>query len=126
METEKKKQEMLDVELSIGKALRVGVVFATAVMALGIILLLFKNGQTGYPADYIPIKPLEILQGVFAGKPFAIMMTGLFLLIMTPVLRVIVSIYAFYVEGDKLYVYITLIVLIILVISMLIGYFTGL
>ena len=55
-------------------------------------------------------------------KPFAIIMLGLFLLILTPVLRVVVSIYAFAVERDTLYVAITTIVLIILVIAMVIGY----
>ncbi|EPD11575.1 putative membrane protein [Lacticaseibacillus paracasei subsp. paracasei Lpp48] len=49
-------------------------------------------------------------------------MTGIFLLILTPVLRVVVSIYAFAVEHDRLYVWITTIVLIILLGAMTIGY----
>ena len=49
-------------------------------------------------------------------------MFGIFLLILTPVLRVIVSIYAFAKEGDRLYVVITTIVLVILIIGMAIGY----
>ncbi len=51
------------------------------------------------------------------------MMLGIFLLILTPVLRVVVSIYAFIKENDKLYAWITTVVLVILVIAMLIGYF---
>lgn len=125
MNDEQKKKEMLDIELSIGKALRVGVVLATTVMVIGVILLLINGGATGYAANHVPIRPSEIFAGIGTLKPFAVMMLGLFLLIMTPVLRVIVSIYAFVVEHDYLYVVITTIVLVILIISMLIGYFTA-
>ena len=55
-------------------------------------------------------------------KPYAVLMLGIFLLILTPVLRVVVSIYAFAKEGDRLYVTITTIVLIILIIGTTIGY----
>lgn len=54
-------------------------------------------------------------------KPYAIMMFGLFCLILTPVLRVVVSLFTFLKEKDYLYVGITGIVLIILVISFFIG-----
>ena len=49
-------------------------------------------------------------------------MTGLFLLILTPVLRVVASIVAFAKEGDKLYVAITTLVLIILIVAMFVGH----
>lgn len=120
-----KKEEMYEIELSIGKALRVGVVLATIVMIIGLALLLINGGNTGYPTGVIPVKPMQIASGVIALKPFAIMMFGLLLLILTPVLRVIVSIYAFAVEKDYLYVWITSIVLLILVISMIIGYLSN-
>lgn len=51
----------------------------------------------------------------------AFIMLGLFCLILTPVLRVVVSIFAFAKEKDYLYVVITLIVLVILVIGMSFG-----
>ena len=50
------------------------------------------------------------------------MMLGIFLLILTPVLRVVISIYAFAKEKDHLYVWITSIVLVILIISFIIGH----
>lgn len=49
-------------------------------------------------------------------------MLGLFLLILTPVLRVVVSIYAFIKEKDRLYTWITTAVLVILIGAMIIGY----
>ncbi len=54
-------------------------------------------------------------------KPYSIMMLGIFCLILTPILRVVVSIYSFYKEHDMLYVVITSIVLIILMISFVFG-----
>lgn len=50
------------------------------------------------------------------------MMAGIFLLILTPVLRVLVSIYAFYKEKDVLYVWITTIVFIILMFGFILGH----
>ena len=49
------------------------------------------------------------------------MMLGVYCLILTPVLRVIVSIYAFYREKDRLYVTITTAVLLILIVALVIG-----
>ena len=63
-----------------------------------------------------------IFQGAMQLKPYAVLMLGIFLLILTPVLRVVVSIYAFAIRKDRLYVAITTIVLIILIIRMTIGY----
>lgn len=114
------KEEMHNVELVIGKILRIGVLLSAAVMIIGIGLMLI-TGHSGYAGDYYPTTAKAILAGVTALKPLAIMMAGIFLLILTPVLRVIVSIYSFYKERDWLYVIITTIVLVIIFISFIIG-----
>lgn len=121
------KQAKLDaeskaVELVIGKILRVGVVVAAAVILLGL-LLSFITGTTGYAAGVHPHRIMTILTGLAQLKPYAVLMFGIFLLILTPVLRVVVSIYAFAKERDHLYTAITSIVLVILVVAMIIGYF---
>lgn len=116
-----KKEEMRDVELIIGKILRIGVVVSAIVVILGVILY-FINGGTGYPDGQWPRRFGVIFQGVFQGKSYAVIMLGIFLLILTPVLRVVVSIYAFAKEHDLLYVYITSAVLVILIIAMIFGY----
>lgn len=112
-------EEMRKVELIIGKILRIGVVTSAIVILIGIALY-FLNGS-GY-ANGFPTRFGTILSGIVAGKSYAIIMLGIFLLILTPVLRVVVSIYAFYKEKDKMYVIITTIVLIILIVAMLLGY----
>ncbi|VDG17521.1 DUF1634 domain-containing protein [Lactiplantibacillus mudanjiangensis] len=120
-EKNSKAQEMHKVELIIGQILRIGVVVSAIVIALGIILMLVQ-GTGGYPNGVEPNSFQAIFAGVIALKPYAVMMLGLFLLILTPTLRVVVSIYAFAVEKDHLYVWITTVVLIILIIASIIGY----
>ncbi|APU72481.1 membrane protein [Companilactobacillus crustorum] len=120
--------ETRKVELVIGKILRVGVITSAIVILIGMALY-FMNGA-GYPTivkngqsmiDF-PKRFSDIFAGIIAGKSYAVIMLGVFLLILTPVLRVVVSIYAFYKEHDNLYVIITTIVLIILMIAMFLGY----
>ncbi|AFS00820.1 DUF1634 domain-containing protein [Lentilactobacillus buchneri] len=113
-------EEMADVQLIIGKILRLGVIISATVMIIGLVLLIVK-GNGGYPHNAFPTDFTQIWAGIAELKPYAIMMLGIFLLILTPVLRVVVSIYSFYREGDSLYVWITTIVLVILGISFVFG-----
>ncbi|MFD1441171.1 MULTISPECIES: DUF1634 domain-containing protein [Lacticaseibacillus] len=113
--------ETKDIELIIGKILRIGVIVAATVIGIGLLMFLIE-GTGGYPAGAHPSRPAAILQGVIALKPYAVLMLGLFLLILTPVLRVVVSIYAFIKEKDRLYTWITTVVLVILIGAMVIGY----
>ena len=99
-----------------------GVILAAVVLLIGLALF-FITGQSGYAADVHPHTFSSIIAGTVQLKPYAVIMTGIFLLILTPVLRVVVSIYAFAKEHDRLYANITTAVLIILVIAMVIGYY---
>lgn len=114
------KKEISNAERLIGQVMQVGVFLAAGVMLVGVLLFLI-SGQSGYSGNYHPSSFSTIFAGVIRFKPYAIIMLGLFLLILTPVLRVIVSIYAFYVAHDHLYVWITTLVLVILLIAMIIG-----
>ncbi|MCH4168489.1 MAG: DUF1634 domain-containing protein [Streptococcaceae bacterium] len=115
------KDEMLDVEKIIGQLLRIGILISVIIMILGMILL-FVTGKSGYPANSYPIGLNEIIKGCLALRPFALMMLGLFCLILTPVLRVLASILAFALEKDYLYVWITIFVLFILIVAILVGH----
>ena len=59
--------------------------------------------------------------GLLAWQPQAVITLGLLILIATPVLRVAVSVIAFWLEHDWRYVVITLIVLAILTVSFTLG-----
>jgi uncharacterized membrane protein len=107
-----------DVEKIVGKLLRFGVITASLVVLLGGILFLVQNGTQGRP-DYHIFKGEKndfitfdgIFMGLFTLKPMAIIQFGVLLLIITPIMRIVFSLFAFILEMDKLYVIITLIVL---------------
>ena len=113
----------------ISTLLVTGVLVSAAVLALGLFLLAV-TGQTGYNEALSPhlllapqgsvIFPRTIagvVQGVLSLKPFAVIELGALLLIATPVLRVAVSVLVFMYEGDRLYVAITMLVLLLLLFS---------
>lgn len=115
------KDEMAQVEIIIGKIMRIGVLIAAIVMIIGLVMF-FINGGGGYVNNAFPTTLSSVISGITHGKAYALMMGGIFLLILTPVLRVVVSIYTFIVEKDTLYTWITILVLVILIISFIIGH----
>ncbi len=123
-------------EVIISWILRVGVLASALLIALGVALL-FVTGKTGYGGSFndlaglvqynqgqhvaFPTTPGDVLVGLAQFKPYAFIALGLLVLILTPVIRVAASVVIFLLERDLAYVFITLIVLIILVVSFLLG-----
>lgn len=113
------------IELIIGILLRLGVSIAGCVVFFGAIVYLIRNGAAPLP-DYksfhgesAQLSTVEgILSGILAFRGRAIIQLGVLLLIATPVARVVFSAVAFALEKDKLYVFITLVVLVILLLSL--------
>ncbi|MGZ7443184.1 DUF1634 domain-containing protein [Paenibacillus sp. TH7-28] len=114
------KNRAIEAEIVVSKMLRIGVILAAAVIIAGLLLFLV-TGNTGYPGDTFPTSFGDIASGLVALKSAAIIQTGLLLLILTPVLRVFVSLFVFLAEKDYLFVLITAIVFVILIISFLLG-----
>jgi uncharacterized membrane protein len=109
-------------ELAISLVLRYGVILSFVVIAIGSILFL-TSGQavvrlTGTP---LPHNPIDVLTGVLQLQPKAIIDFGLFLLIATPVTRVAVAAIAFLFEADFTYALISLVVLLVLLASFVLG-----
>jgi len=101
----------------IGNVLRAGVTAAAAiVLACGAWYLAESGGRT---ADYRTFRGTPYGQHLLASwvDPLALIQLGLFLLIATPVARVILSVAAFALERDRVYVAITTLVLAILLYS---------
>ncbi len=117
-----------DMELLIGWFLRLGVVTACIVAVMGGIIYLYEHGMELVP-DYKTFKgePVSfttfsgIIKGLVSGNPANIIQMGVVLLIVTPVLRIVLSLFSFAVQKDKLYVCITLIVLFVILFSMFSG-----
>jgi uncharacterized membrane protein len=122
------RQKRMDkrLEAIIGYTLRAGVVTAAAVVLIGGILYLARN--SGASPDYRTFHPASkqtdalsgIVQNVRELNSLGIIQVGLLVLIATPIARVILSVVAFALERDLLYVAATLIVLGFLLYSLLV------
>ena len=114
------------VEITISVLLRVGVTLTAVIVILGGVLYLIHNGHDipedhifrGEPADLRQIP--GVLHDVLALEGRGVIQLGILLLILTPVARVAFSVFAFWQQGDRLYIIVTLIVLVILVHGLLI------
>ncbi|WP_152393679.1 DUF1634 domain-containing protein [Paenibacillus guangzhouensis] len=113
-------QKLISAEIVVSKVLRIGVLVSGLVILIGLILYLVA-GESGYPADTYPTTLRGIIEGAGGLKPAAVILLGLFLLILTPVLRVGITILVFVKAKDYLYVGITSLVFVILIISLLLG-----
>lgn len=117
-----------DVELIMGDLLRTGVILSSIIVFIGGIIYLINHG--GEQPDYktfhgmlLPFHSLpEIFRGILEFRGRALIQAGVLLLIATPIARVVFSIYAFAREGDRLYVFLTSLVLGIIILSMLSGF----
>lgn len=115
-----RKKDGEQAELTIAKLLSVGVLISAAFILVGLIVYL-ATGSSGYDKDLYPTNPMLIIEGLAVLKPYSIILTGIFLLILTPIFRVGLSIIIFIKEKDKLYVVITAIVFAVLIVSMVLG-----
>lgn len=112
------------VELFIGNLLRWGVIIAAAFTVVGGAIFLFLHG--GRVADYRvfhgqpdALKSVtSVVQNAFRLDPAAIIQLGLLLLIATPIARVALSLLAFFKQHDRMYIFVTAIVLGVLLYSL--------
>jgi uncharacterized membrane protein len=112
------------IESIVGNLLRSGVLLAATVVLAGGLLFLAREGYShpqfhvfrGEPQSLRTVS--GVLRGTFHGQPRAIIQLGLLLLLATPIARVAFSAFAFALQGDRLYVAITLLVLAILLSSL--------
>ena len=100
----------LDVQRFIGRTLRLGVLLAAFVVAIGAAIVLAQHGGT--PADYRTFVPgpesLRSVTGILRSAVHldarAIVQLGLLLLIATPIARVVLTLVAFLLQRDWRYV----------------------
>jgi uncharacterized membrane protein len=106
----------------ISFVLRGGVLLSAGLLIVGALLYAFSalRGTVPNPLVY-PHSLGDVFAGLAHGDPLAILALGLLTLLLTPVARVAVSIFAFARERDWLYVGITALVLLILLVSFLLG-----
>ena len=108
-------------ELIISHVLRSGVIVSAAVILLGVLWFYLQMAITGHAALGYPHTFGGIIRRLFHGEPLALVALGLLILLLTPILRVAISIVVFALERDWCYTVITVLVLIILLVSLLLG-----
>jgi uncharacterized membrane protein len=119
-------QIQMDVQLEqiLSRVLRIGVLLAALLVSLGGALYLLRYGMDtlNYSALQSEPKNLQTLSGTTREKSLlqqcSLIRVGLLLLLMTPILRVAFSAYAFAKQRDVIYLIITSTVLAILMFSL--------
>lgn len=112
------------IENIIAQLLRAGVLTAALIVIGGAIPYLGFHPWAHIDYHTFHDEPAElktvhgIVHSAFSGNTLAVMQLGLLVLIATPIARVAFSIFAFAVEGDRMYVLVTLIVLAVLLYSL--------
>ena len=112
-----------NVYAAVYHALLIGMYISTALFAIAIVRALFRP-------EFIPLGPewvrsyyhwAVLWHRLAAFDPVALMLVATAVLILTPVARVVVSIYAFAVDHDAKYVLVTGIVFFIMVLTVILG-----
>jgi uncharacterized membrane protein len=111
----------------MGRLLQIGVFAAAGVMLAGGFVFLFVTPEPlpDYKHFHSAVESFRSIPRIFAeafhGQAAALIQVGTLLMIATPVARVIFAIYAFVVERDRMYVFISCVVLALLCYGLLFG-----
>lgn len=119
-------------EIVISRLLRSGVILSLLLVVGGTAISFSRNAEYRSgdqatleeiigPSARFPHTPGAVASGVIDLRGEAIVALGLLVLMATPVLRVAVSVAAFAYQGDRVFVGITSIVLVLLVVSFALG-----
>jgi uncharacterized membrane protein len=124
MESDKRHFRDKDIEQIMGSLLRYGVLASMVVVFTGAVLYLLQHGHEapsyrqfrGEPKRLIEIK--QVWQTALQGRGRSVIQLGLFILIATPIARVVFSVIGYVLEKDYLYILITLVVLSVILYSL--------
>jgi uncharacterized membrane protein len=113
-----------EMEIEIGLMLRIGVSLSAVVVFLGGILYLIRERElpdyAHFHADHLRTIA-SVFHGVARFDAASVIQLGIFLLIATPVVRVVFCVVGFARQRDKLYVAVSGLVLTILIYSLMSG-----
>lgn len=112
-----------NVYAAVYHALLIGMYISTALFAIAIVRALLRP-------EFVPLTPewvrdhyhwSVLRHGLATFEPMSLMLVATAVLILTPVARVLVSIYAFAVDRDGKYVVVTGIVFVIMILTVFLG-----
>ena len=112
MKANKTKQNRLNNWIS--RSLKLCTAVYLSLIAIGIILI----GMTG-AKETEPVVPVDqLLQGILNLNPTSIITLGIFTLLLTPVIQVVIAAVTFSIDRDKLYLGISITLMCILILSL--------
>lgn len=116
-------------ELWISYVLRFGVLTAALILLVSVVLFVVLgppaagphslNDIIGHGGTSIAVSPRSIAHGVAAGNTTAIMQLGVLVLILTPMMRVAMTIFLFAALRDRIFTAITSIVFVVLILGLI-------
>lgn len=117
------------IEIYISYVLRIGVTVAAAIIIAGVLVFLIRGPVATEPTSYHAITGggghsvatswTDIFSGIGHGQGLAIVRLGLLVLILTPMMRVGMTVILFAAERDHAFIVLTIIVFIVLVFGFL-------
>lgn len=111
---------------TVSRILATGIYLTIFFYVAGLLLMLFKYDNFNSVHEKKIHDFFEFIQSILKLEPEPFLYAGTITLIMTPILRVFISVIFFYKNRDSKFFYITLIVSAILIISILMGIFLSL
>ena len=114
-------------EIWISYVLRIGVLVAGAIILVGVVLFVIRGPSGAEPTSLhqvltggaLTVHPGEIAHGVVSSDPIAIIQLGVLALVLTPMMRVAMTVVLFVAQREWLFVAITATVLVILVLGLI-------
>ena len=105
-----------DINIVISNIIKTGVFISSFFIITGIILSFINGAENILTTDRYTFS--EMIAGLFSLNYYSYLMFGIFLLILTPVLRILGLLYVYIMEKDSNFIRICILVLVILTISL--------
>ncbi len=102
-----------------------GMIVSSILFAIGMVRALLLHATVPLTEEWVKSHYHwdVIRRGLITFDPTVLMLVATVLLILTPIARVVVSIYAFWVDGDRKFVAVTSIVLAVIVLTIIASHF---
>lgn len=111
--------EKRDINIVIANIIKTGVFVSSFLIITGIILSFIQGADGVLTVERYTFN--EMLRGLVSFNYYSYLMFGIFLLILTPVLRILGLLYVYIEEKDYNFVRICILVLVILIVSLMLG-----
>ena len=108
-----------DINIVIANIIKTGVFVSSFFIITGIILSFIQGADGVLTIDRYTVK--DMLRGLLSINYYSYLMYVIYLLILTPVLRILGLLYVYIEEKDYNFVRICILVLVILIVSLLLG-----